>query len=49
MKRDKKLIERRAEYVKKYISTRPTTEGVKKLSKKLFISERTIWKIITGY
>lgn len=48
MKRCEKLIEKRNEYIRKEVATATsTTAKVQELSGRLFISERTVWRIIT--
>ena len=43
--RDKALVEDRSNYVKKVVAEAKSTDtAVKKLAKKLFISERTIYR-----
>ena len=43
--RDKSLVKDRSNYVKKIVAKATSThQAVKKLSKKLFISERTIYR-----
>jgi DeoR/GlpR family transcriptional regulator of sugar metabolism len=45
MNKNKKQIKERRKYIKEYIDKRPnTTKAIKKLSKKLFLSESTIEK-----
>jgi hypothetical protein len=41
----KKNVDKRAEYIKKQLAkTQNITKGVKKISEKLFISERQVWR-----
>lgn len=43
--RDKGKVQKRSDYVKKVIAnSQNTSKAVEKLSRKLFICERTIWR-----
>lgn len=47
--RDPLLLKERSEYVKKVIAKSPSTHiAVEKLAKRLFLSERTIYKDLTS-
>ena len=45
MNRDIKKIEKRSDFVKQFVNNHKglTTEAVKKVSDRLFLSEKTIW------
>lgn len=46
--KDPKHLQQRSDYVKKVVSKSPNTQvAVEKLSKKLFISERTVYRDLT--
>lgn len=46
---NKSKLEQRREYVKEQINSAPnTTQAVKELSDKLFLSEKTIWNDLKG-